>query len=382
RKTYFDLNATAVSLSKLFNCFDEKSFIVKIKRNDTEEINLTKELQYSGISKEFEWDIESIVKEIDDEYQYKNCLKGKILSTKKPMDQSLRGITLYVNGRLANVAGFFGVPEAGYVFSYISGWIEADFLDEFDKDLIATDRQSISWDLLEAEQLKDYLYKIIRYVARDWSKKRKEAKTTKTTTRSGVNIRDWFEHVPQEVKPKLQDLVDRISDKPELSDEDFTSVVKNVYDLIPPYTYYHYRLLHEQIRDAAEKYYKDKNYYQAFYEAMKRYKNAVKEKANISESEDRAIVSKAFGKDAVLETTANHKYRPNGQLFDIQTIENIEEGQKFLSMGAVCGGRNVVSHEEISDLKEAGLFSEKDCLDLLSLLSHLFKRLDESKKRT
>ena len=309
-------------------------------------------------------------------------MKGKILSTKKPMDQSLRGITLYVNGRLANVAGFFGVPEAGYVFSYISGWIEADFLDEFDKDLIATDRQSISWDLLEAEQLKDYLYKIIRYVARDWSKKRKEAKTTKTTTRSGVNIRDWFEHVPQEVKPKLQDLVDRISDKPELSDEDFTSVVKNVYDLIPPYTYYHYRLLHEQIRDAAEKYYKDKNYYQAFYEAMKRYKNAVKEKANISESEDRAIVSKAFGKDAVLETTANHKYRPNGQLFDIQTIENIEEGQKFLSMGAVCGGRNVVSHEEISDLKEAGLFSEKDCLDLLSLLSHLFKRLDESKKRT
>ena len=382
RKTSFDLNATAVSLSKLFNCFDEKSFIVKIKRNDTEEINLTKELQYSGISKEFEWDIESIVKEIDDEYQYKNCLKGKILSTKKPMDQSLRGITLYVNGRLANVAGFFGVPEAGYVFSYISGWIEADFLDEFDKDLIATDRQSISWDLLEAEQLKDYLYKIIRYVARDWSKKRKEAKTTKTTTRSGVNIRDWFEHVPQEVKPKLQDLVDRISDKPELSDEDFTSVVKNVYDLIPPYTYYHYRLLHEQIRDAAEKYYKDKNYYQAFYEAMKRYKNAVKEKANISESEDRAIVSKAFGKDAVLETTANHKYRPNGQLFDIQTIENIEEGQKFLSMGAVCGGRNVVSHEEISDLKEAGLFSEKDCLDLLSLLSHLIKRLDESKKRT
>ena len=105
-------------MSKLFNCFDEKSFIVKIKRNDTEEINLTKELQYSGISKEFEWDIESIVKEIDDEYQYKNCLKGKILSTKKPMDQSLRGITLYVNGRLANVAGFFGVPEAGYVFSY------------------------------------------------------------------------------------------------------------------------------------------------------------------------------------------------------------------------------------------------------------------------
>lgn len=83
----------------------------------------------------------------------------------------------------------------------------------------------------------------------------------------------------------------------------------------------------------------------------------------------------------MLETTANFKNRPNGQPFTESTLENIEEGQKFLSMGVVCGGRNVVSHEELSDLKETGLFSEKDCLDLLSLLSHLFKRLEESSKR-
>ena len=64
---------------------------------------------------------------------------------------------------------------------------------------------------------------------------------------------------------------------------------------------------------------------------MKRYKNAVKEKANISESEDRAIVSKAFGKDAVLETTANHKYRPNGQLFDIQTLKHRRRTKVFIN---------------------------------------------------
>ncbi len=381
RKTNFDLVSTAFSLSKLFNCFDEKTFIVKISHNQSKAISLTKELKYNGIDKEFEWDIETVVKEIDDDYAYKNYLKGKILSTKKPINQTLRGLTLYVNGRLANVAGFFGVPEAGHAFSYLSGWIEADFLDEFDKDLIATDRQSISWDILEAEQLKDYLYKVIRYVVRDWSKKRKDIKAVKTSTRAGVNVHEWYETVPQDVKPKLQGLVDKISDKPELSDEDFSSVVKDVYSLIPPYTYYHYRLLHEQIKGAAEEYYKNKNYYQAFCEAMKRYKNAVKEKSESSASEDRAIVSSSFGKDATLETTANYKLRPNGQPFDGQTLENIEEGQKFLSMGVVCGGRNVVSHEEISDLKETGLFTEKDCLDLLSVLSHLFKRLDDAKKR-
>jgi len=30
---------------------------------------------------------------------------------------------------------------------------------------------------------------------------------------------------------------------------------------------------------------------------------------------------------------------------------------------------------------DSGLFTEKDCLDLLGLLYHLFKRLDESEKK-
>lgn len=381
RKTSFDINSTAFSLSRLFNCFDEKNFLVSINRNDGNPVILTKELQYEGINKEFDWDISAIVSEIGGEYLYKNELRGKILSTKKPIEQNLRGITLYVNGRLANTAGFFGVPEAGHAFSYLSGWIEADFLDEFDKDMIATDRQSISWDLPEAEELKDYLYRIIRFIARDWSKKRKAAKSEETSTRTGVNITEWYEHVPQEIKPKLQGLVERFSEKPELSNEDFSAVVRDVYSLIPPYTYYHYRLLHKQVQESAETYYKGGNYYQAFQEAMKRYKNAVKDKSGVSGTEDRDIVSNAFGKGKILETTANFKKRPNGQPFAENTLENIEEGQKFLSMGVVCGGRNVVSHEEISDLRDSKLFTEKDCLDLLSLLSHLFKRLDESKKR-
>ncbi len=47
-------------------------------------------------------------------------------------------------------------------------------------------------------------------------------------------------------------------------------------------------------------------------------------------------------------------------------------------MGIVAGGRNPVSHEEIKDLRDSDLFSEKDCLDGLSLLSHLMKRLENA----
>lgn len=379
----FDHESTAISLSKLFNCFDV-DFKIMLSKNDQQPIVLTRELRYEGMNKEFEWDVESISTVINSDYPYKGELKGKIVSSKKPMKQDLRGITLYVNGRLANVPGFFGVSEAGHTFSYLSGWIDADFLDEFDKDLISTDRQSLSWDLPEAADLRDYLQKIIRFLVRDWSAKRKKAKEEANTVRSGINTSEWFEKVPDDVRPKLTNVINEISDKPEMDDEDFSGVVRQVYDLIPPYTYYHYRVLHEQIRDASKTYYENQDYYAAFVEATKRYKNAVKDKSGVVATLDLDIVTNAFGAalSKPLETTANYKVRPNGQPFSKTTIDNIEEGQMSLSRGVIQGGRNIVSHEEHKDLKETGLFTEKDCLDMLSLLSHLFKRLDDSKMRT
>lgn len=382
RLSDFDLESTAISLSKLFNCFDV-DFKIELSKNDQEPIVLTRELRYEGMNKEFEWDIESIAKSIESDYSYKGELRGKIVSSKKPMKQDLRGITLYVNGRLANIPGFFGVSEAGHTFSYLSGWIDADFLDEFDKDLISTDRQSLSWDLPEAAELKEYLQKIIRFLVRDWSSKRKKAKEDTNTARSGINTSEWFQKVPDDVRPKLTSVINEIADKPEMDDEDFSGVVRQVYDLIPPYTYYHYRVLHEQVRDASKKHYENQDYYAAFQEATKRYKNAVKDKSGVSATQDLDIVTNAFGssESKPLETTANFKMRPNGQPFSQTTISNIEDGQMSLSRGVVQGGRNIVSHEEHKDLRESGLFTEKDCLDMLSLLSHLFKRLDDSQKR-
>jgi len=381
RVTDFDLRSTAVSLSKLFNCFDA-DFRIKIAQNGGEPILLTRELRYEGIEKEFEWDIHNIANNIEYQYENKEKIQGKIISSKKPMKQELRGITLYVNGRLANVPSFFGVSEAGHTFSYISGWIDADFLDEYDKDLISTDRQSLSWDMQEAEELQVFLQKIIRYLVNDWSAKRREAKEKANSNRAGINTHEWFEKVPDTIRPKLENVINTISAKPEIDDEDFSIVVHKMHDLIPPYTYYHYRLLHDQVQDASKIHYEGKDYYAAFQEAMKRYKNAVKQKSGVEATEDLKIVTDAFGRgDKPLETTAKYKLRPNGDSFSSATLENIEDGQMTLSRGVVQGGRNIVSHEEHIDLKESGLFTEKDCLDMLSILSHLFKRLDESIKR-
>jgi hypothetical protein len=81
----------------------------------------------------------------------------------------------------------------------------------------------------------------------------------------------------------------------------------------------------------------------------------------------------------VLSVIGNYK-KSDGTNFSRDTVKNIQNGQQHLSQGIVVGGRNPLSHEEISELHHSDLFSESDCLDFLSLLSHLFKRLDNSVK--
>ncbi len=68
--------------------------------------------------------------------------------------------------------------------------------------------------------------------------------------------------------------------------------------------------------------------------------------------------------------------------FSDKTKDNIEAGQQYLSAGIMAGVRNTLAHEEITYLKTSGLFTEKDCLDMLSLISHLFRRLDDAEKIT
>ena len=81
-----------------------------------------------------------------------------------------------------------------------------------------------------------------------------------------------------------------------------------------------------------------------------------------------------------LNVIGNYK-KQDGSAFSDDTKKNIQTGQQHLSQGIIAGGRNPLSHEEVNELKISDLFSEKDCLDLLSLLSHLFKTLDNSIKR-
>lgn len=380
RKSDFDKKALTESLSKLFNFFDQ-NFNVFITLNDDEPLKIDGKLKYKDLAIQTEWAIPDNTN-VCSEYFSKMNIKGKILATEKPLKPGLRGITLYAHGRLANAPEFFGVGESSHGYSYLTGWLDVDFIDEFPEDLISTDRQSLSWDLPETQVLRENLKRLLQNIEQDWRKERKKKREKNISQKTNIDVGSWYARLPGALKPGVENIVNTIVENSELDNEQQQKVVSTLHDLVPEYTYYHYRHLHETVRDASRDYYQKGDYYSSIEESVKRYVSEVQKKAVLNET-DIDLMNKAFGMSdktkEKLRITAKYK-KTDGTNFNQATIENIEEAQKWLSVGLMKGVRNPLAHEEKKELQESGLLTDIDALDYLSLLSHLFKRLENSLK--
>lgn len=375
RKSEFDKEGLAISLSKLFNLFDN-SFNVTISLNGDEALKIDDKLKYKNIVTQFRWFFPEFSRIVDSNYTEKEKITGEIFSSERPLKPGLRGVTLFANGRLVNAPEFFGVSESSHGFSYFTGWLNVDFVDDWEKDVISTDRQSLNWDIPETELLRIFLKKTMSELERDWRKQRNEKKREEIREKTKVNISGWYEKLPHEIQSSVEPIVKAVMYDSELPVETQTDIVRNLHSLIPEYPYYHWRHLHLSVQDASYTDYDRKDFYRAFEETIKRYISDVRSKSGSANATDSSMMGEVFGKGKMLKVASKYK-KTDGSDFTPSTIENIEEGQKFLSMGILSGARNPVAHEEVKQLRESKLFTEKDCLDALSLLSHLFRRLDD-----
>lgn len=216
-------------------------------------------------------------------------------------------------------------------------------------------------------------------VERDWREKRKITRERKIKEQTRIDIGTWYPTLSPQIKEGVEKIVNSVVENSEMEGEKQSEVVGMLHSLIPEYAQYHWRHLHKTVRDASYNYYRNKDFYSAVDETIKRYESVTQKKSGNAQT-GQALMGQVFGKDKALSVTENYKKR-DGRGFNCDTIENIEEGQKFLSMGVFAGVRNPLAHEEKIELKETGLFTENDCLDMLSLLSHLFRRLDDAIKK-
>ena len=383
RKTAFDHEGLTQSLAKMFNLFDS-TFEVIVYHNGQEGINVNNELKYSGIVSQFTWDYPADFANLESSYLHRQEIKGEIISTEKPLQPNLRGITLFANGRLVNLPEFFGRPESSHFYSYITGWLNVDFIDidnnVGDDDLISTNRQSLDWEKDETISLRNFLQEILAYVQRDWRKKRKEANKKNTKTTTGIDREKWLATIPKEKADIISAALESIAD-PDSTEEHITILEKTIHDIVPEYATLHWRFLNNKITesDVVARLYMQGNYFQAAAEAVKAYILSVKKISQIQNTTDQPLMMQAFGYHEVDKQGNLIKAKPISLTNRCDAVENdMEEGQRFYSAGLVTGFKNpVVSHSTEEELKKRGLFSEKDCLDILSLLSHLFDRLEK-----
>lgn len=379
RKTDFDVEELSISLSKLFN-FPDKDFKILLSINDEDPIIVDNKLKYENIEPEFEWEFPNFSDKIDMDFALREEVKGRIITTEKPLNPGLRGITLFANGRRVNQPEFFGISESSHFFSYTTGWIDVDYIDNLEKDVISTNRQSIDWENNETRELRLFLKKVVKTIHYNWRTERKDKREKKIREKTRVDLYSWYEKLPVEINEKVKPTITSLIEDEGISEKTQEIVLESMHDLIPEYPYYHWRHLHNKIREASKNDYERADYYRAFQEAVKRYITIVRDKSGSENSSDSSMMGEVFGNGKIL-TVIKPYTKPDGSDFQDSTKDNIEEGQKFLSMGIVAGCRNPISHEEICDLLESNLFTEKDCLDALSILSHIFRRLDDAELR-
>lgn len=106
------------------------------------------------------------------------------------------------------------------------------------------------------------------------------------------------------------------------------------------------------------------NYFHAVFEACKAYNKLVHKKAR-SSLDGEALMLGVWGCErGVLKVTA----------CETETDRNVQDGVKFLSAGLMRAMRNPTAHEPALDWP----IDRQDCLDMLSFISFLFRKLDQA----
>ena len=365
RESPFDFSGLADSLSRIF-IFDENFHLI-IESPSGDKISIDNKRRYQTLDKQFEWDLSSTVL-VPTTSEYFGKMAGLLITSEKPLAPAsgLRGIALFSRGKLVNAPEFFSSSTSSHFYQYLTGWISVDFIDLMAEDVISTNRQSIDWEHHEMEKLRKFLSGIVSQVNNDWRVKRKAKKDQDLKDTTGIDTNAWINTMPADVKEYAQQIIESLGGEDAL--EKFTPVIKALHGIIPEYPELHWRHLHKDVRDRVGAYYKNKQFGHAASEGVHIYCDIIR-KLTGSDEDGRDLVNRVF----------NFKpdQLPVVQLSDLKTEskQNIQEGQGHLSRGVVTGFRNPMSHAPM-DTNVPAVFTELDCLNILSLVSYLVTRLD------
>lgn len=155
--------------------------------------------------------------------------KGWIATTGFPIDlkadeeTKIKGVVIYINGKLADEDIFKYKVSDMYASAYIIGEINADFLDESDEDPVLSSREGLNQENSDVCELKEYLTTVRSAVLSAWGDFRasrpieKQPYLKKALENSGLE--SLYNGLPQHNKNKINKYAQKLFDKPRDTEE-------------------------------------------------------------------------------------------------------------------------------------------------------------------
>jgi len=375
RKTGFDANALAKSISNYFILDDDFNVLIK-KADDKQFIEVDNSLRYKHKDRnpEYSWTFPdtALRKEIK-QFSFSSSIRGKIILFDKPVRPNLRGVTLFARKKLVNLPEFFPVQGSSFFYQYLTGWLEVDFVDDLRPDVISTNRSSLAWNDPSLDELKGFLEEVIKLIHREWRQLETEKARKSLSDNLGVDTDSWRESNKNNkiITKNIDKLVPLLDDPEKIPQSDLVKMFDIVHSLAPEHADFTlWRNLNKTLKEneiVKEKFFAGK-YLEAAREAVQLYETEVQTVAG-SEEIGQALMGEVFGADSSKPISVTDK--------STESKRNIDEGQKFLSMGVMTGFKNpAVSHTSLTEGLRNGNFTDRDCLDILSTISYLFNRLE------
>ncbi|MBD2428370.1 ATP-binding protein, partial [Phormidium sp. FACHB-1136] len=237
RKSPFDCNSIAQSLSKKFLIFDSLKTI--LLRNEEETIEVSNELKFEGFREQFSWEFP--LDELETDYAEASKVKGKIITLETPVkDTEMKGVYLVSRGKLVNKAEFYGLRDTDQFHTYITGYLQVDFIDEMEEDVISTDRQSLNWENDRMKELREYLQAVIKKIASEWKKKRSTLKKESIKHVKGIDIEGWQRSLPTYERSLSERIINPVLENSTIDVDDSSEIIGNVIDKFENQTFKEY----------------------------------------------------------------------------------------------------------------------------------------------
>jgi hypothetical protein len=234
RKSDFDPDNIAYNLAKTFSIFNEVNFKVRIIYNNKieEAIEVKNELRFQNVEPEFEWNFPLDNDIIEYAYEYSGHITGKIISAKETVPSSIRGITLFSRGKLVNEPEFYDEKATSFGYSYLTGWLNVDFIDDWPKDVISTNRKSLNWEDEDSAKLRVYLLSVVKHIYKEQRKKRKEKQIKLISEVANINLDEWLQSavLPEHEMKLAKKMIDSILASEGLPTDKQAELVKYVKD--------------------------------------------------------------------------------------------------------------------------------------------------------